>query len=44
MNEASWKRLLHQIRDGYVIPVLGSELLVEAEVGVAEPGNYPAAA
>ena len=31
MNEVSWKRLLNQIRDGYVIPVLGSELLVDAE-------------
>ena len=28
MNEASWKRLLSQIRDGYVVPVIGSRLLV----------------
>lgn len=28
MNEISWKRLLSQIRDGYVVPVIGSRLLV----------------
>lgn len=27
MTEGVWKRLLHQIRGGYVVPVLGSELL-----------------
>ena len=38
MNEASWKRLLHQIRDGYVIPVIGTELLVDAS-GDSLQGN-----
>ena len=28
MKEASWKRLLSQIHDGYVVPVIGSRLLV----------------
>jgi TIR domain/SIR2-like domain len=28
MNEAAWKRLLRQIRDGYVVPVVGPQLLV----------------
>jgi hypothetical protein len=31
MNEASWKRLLKQIRDGYVVPVVGPQLLVAAD-------------
>jgi len=28
MNESAWKRLLRQIRDGYVVPVVGPQLLV----------------
>ena len=28
MNEAKWRRLLEVIRDGYVVPVVGSRLLV----------------
>jgi hypothetical protein len=31
MNEAAWKRLLNQIRDGVVIPVVGPQLLVGAD-------------
>lgn len=31
MNEAAWKRLLRQIRDGYVVPVIGPQLLVSAD-------------
>jgi hypothetical protein len=27
MNEADWKRLLRQIRQGYVVPVIGSQFL-----------------
>src|SRR5262245_36906530 len=30
MNEASWKRLLNQIRDDHVVPIVGSRLLVDA--------------
>lgn len=29
MNEAAWKQLLKQICDGYVVPVIGPELLVD---------------
>jgi TIR domain-containing protein len=29
MDEASWKRLLHQIREGYVVPIIGCRLLVD---------------
>ena len=28
MNEAAWKRLLNQIRDGVVVPIIGARLLV----------------
>lgn len=28
MNDAAWSRLISQIRDGYVVPVLGPQLLV----------------
>lgn len=28
MNDAAWNRLISQIRDGYVVPVLGPQLLV----------------
>jgi hypothetical protein len=31
MNEASWKRLLKQIRDGYVVPVVGPQLLTSGD-------------
>jgi hypothetical protein len=31
MEEAAWKRLLGQIRDGFVVPVVGCRLLVDAE-------------
>jgi hypothetical protein len=31
MNEAAWRRLLSQIRDGMVVPVVGPQLLVGAE-------------
>jgi hypothetical protein len=31
MEEASWKRLLGQIRDGFVVPVVGCRLLVDAD-------------
>jgi hypothetical protein len=31
MEEAAWKRLLGQIRDGYVVPIVGCRLLVDAE-------------
>src|SRR4051812_4139796 len=31
MNEASWKRLLGQIRDGFVVPIVGCRLLVDAD-------------
>lgn len=37
MNEAGWKRLLRQIREGFVVPVIGSQLLVDAE-GRSLPG------
>lgn len=30
MNEAGWKRLLRQIREGFVVPVVGAQLLVDA--------------
>lgn len=30
MNEASWRRLLGQIRDGFVVPIVGCRLLVDA--------------
>lgn len=30
MEEASWKRLLGQIRDGFVVPIVGCRLLVDA--------------
>ncbi|WP_157269661.1 toll/interleukin-1 receptor domain-containing protein [Azohydromonas aeria] len=30
MNEAAWRRLLGQIRDGMVVPVVGAQLLVGA--------------
>jgi hypothetical protein len=42
MNDALWKRLLAQIRDGLVVPVLGPRLLVEPDgqtsllAGIAE--------
>src|SRR3954469_9937731 len=29
MNEASWNRLLGQIRDGFVVPIIGCRLLVD---------------
>jgi len=31
MNDAAWNRLISQIRDGYVVPVLGPQLLVGAD-------------
>jgi hypothetical protein len=31
MEEAAWKRLLGQIRDGFVVPIVGCRLLVDAE-------------
>jgi hypothetical protein len=31
MKEASWNRLLRQIRDGMVVPVIGPRLLVDAQ-------------
>jgi hypothetical protein len=31
MNEASWRRLLGQIRDGFVVPIAGCQLLVDAD-------------
>jgi hypothetical protein len=31
MDEAAWKRLLGQIRDGYVVPIVGCRLLVDAD-------------
>jgi len=31
MEEAAWKRLLRQIRDGYVVPIVGCRLLVDAD-------------
>jgi TIR domain len=31
MNEASWRRLLDQIRDGFVVPIVGCRLLVDAD-------------
>jgi TIR domain len=31
MEEASWKRLLGQIRDGFVVPIVGCRLLVDAD-------------
>jgi hypothetical protein len=31
MNEMSWRRLLDQIRDGYVVPIVGCRLLVDAD-------------
>jgi hypothetical protein len=31
MNEASWRRLLGQIRDGFVVPIVGCRLLVGAD-------------
>jgi hypothetical protein len=31
MDEASWKRLLRQIRDGFVVPIVGCRLLVNAD-------------
>jgi hypothetical protein len=31
MEEAAWKRLLGQIRDGYVVPIVGCRLLVDAD-------------
>jgi hypothetical protein len=31
MNEASWRRLLGQIRDGFVVPIAGCRLLVDAD-------------
>lgn len=31
MNENDWRRLLGQIRDGFVVPVVGSQLLVGAD-------------
>jgi hypothetical protein len=31
MNEASWKRLLGQIRGGYVVPIVGCRLLIDAD-------------
>ena len=36
MNEADWKRLLRQIRQGYVVPVVGSQFL--SSLG-AQPGQ-----
>lgn len=34
MNEAAWKRLLSQIHDAYVVPVIGPELLVGSGGGL----------
>ena len=31
MNEPSWRRLLGQIRDGFVVPISGSRLLVDVD-------------
>src|SRR5574337_34848 len=31
MNDAVWDKLISQIRDGYVVPVLGPQLLVDAD-------------
>src|SRR4051794_13821236 len=31
MNEAAWRRLLRQIRDGFVVPIAGCQLLVDAD-------------
>jgi TIR domain len=31
MEEAAWKRLLGQIRDGFVVPIVGCRLMVDAE-------------
>jgi hypothetical protein len=31
MEEAAWKRLLGQIRDGFVVPIVGCRLLVDAD-------------
>jgi len=31
MKDTSWKRLLDQIRDGYIVPVVGPQLLVGAD-------------
>jgi hypothetical protein len=31
MNDASWRRLLRQIRDGFVVPIAGCRLLVDAD-------------
>ena len=42
MNDADWKRLLNRIRDGDVVPVVGPQLLVDADshssrqAGIAE--------
>lgn len=33
MNDAAWNRLISQIRDGYVVPVLGPQLLVGPDGG-----------
>jgi hypothetical protein len=31
MTESDWRRLLRQIRDGYVVPVIGPQLLADAD-------------
>jgi hypothetical protein len=31
MKDAAWKRLLDQIRDGFVVPIVGCRLLVDAQ-------------
>ena len=33
MNEQSWKRLIQKIQDGYVVPVIGPRVLVDAAGG-----------
>ena len=35
MTEAEWKRLLNRIRDGDVVPVLGTQLLVDPATGAS---------
>ena len=35
MTEAEWKRLLNRMRDGDVVPVLGSQLLVDPATGAS---------
>ena len=41
MNEAAWKRLIKQVREGYVVPVIGTQLLRDSQ-GVAYEAHVAA--